>query len=52
MVPSMRHAISNAALDEGDIAIIGQKGKGKTFAAKGFVERLISRGRLMSLGFE
>jgi len=41
----MRHPISNAALDEGDIAIIGQKGKGKSFAGRGLAERLIARGR-------
>ena len=41
----MRYPISNATLDAGDIAIIGRKGTGKTYAAKGLVERLIRRGR-------
>lgn len=41
----MRHAISNAALDAGDICILGRKGSGKTYAAKGLVERLLKRGR-------
>ena len=41
----MRYPISNATLDAGDIAIIGRKGTGKTYAAKGLVERLINRGR-------
>ena len=41
----MRYPITNAALDAGDIAIIGRKGSGKTYAAKGLVERLIKRGR-------
>ena len=41
----MRYPISNATLDAGDIAILGRKGTGKTYAAKGLVERLIRRGR-------
>ena len=40
-----RHAIPNDTLDAGDIAILGRKGSGKTFAAKGLVERLVRRGR-------
>jgi len=34
------HPIPDAALDA-DIAILGKKGRGKTFAAKGIVERLL-----------
>jgi hypothetical protein len=34
------HPIPDAAL-EGDIAILGRKGKGKTYTAKGIVERLL-----------
>ena len=41
----MRYPISNATLDAGDIAILGRKGSGKTYTAKGLVERLIKRGR-------
>ena len=42
----MRYPISNASLDnDGDIAILGRKGSGKTYTAKGLVERLIKRGR-------
>jgi DNA-binding XRE family transcriptional regulator len=41
----MRYPISNSTLDAGDICIIGRKGTGKTYAAKGLVERLIRRGR-------
>ena len=44
-VPTMRYPISNATLDAGDIAILGRKGSGKTYTAKGLVERLIRRGR-------
>ena len=43
---AMRYPISNASLDnDGDIAILGRKGSGKTYTAKGLVERLIKRGR-------
>src|SRR5271167_3959301 len=38
------HPIPDAALDA-DIAILGKKGRGKTFTAKGLVERLLSMGR-------
>jgi hypothetical protein len=38
------HAIPDAALER-DIAILGKKGKGKTYAAKGLVERLLDLGR-------
>jgi uncharacterized protein len=38
------HPLPDAALDA-DIAILGKKGRGKTFAAKGIVERLLSMGR-------
>ena len=39
---AMRYPISNASLDnDGDIAILGRKGSGKTYTAKGLVERLI-----------
>ena len=41
----MRYPISNATLDAGDVAILGRKGSGKTYTAKGLVERLIKRGR-------
>lgn len=41
----MPHPIPNEILDAGDIAIIGRKGTGKTYAAKGLAERLIRRGR-------
>jgi uncharacterized protein len=34
------HPIPDAALDA-DIAILGKKGRGKTFTAKGLVERLL-----------
>lgn len=40
----MDHPIPEAALDE-DIAILGKKGGGKTFTAKGIVERLLDLGR-------
>lgn len=40
----MTHPIPDAALDE-DIAILGRKGGGKTFTAKGIVERLLDLGR-------
>src|SRR5271170_1842867 len=35
-----RHPVPDAALDA-DIAILGKKGRGKTFTAKGIVERLL-----------
>ena len=38
------HPIPDAALDA-DIAILGKKGRGKTFCAKGLVERLLDLGR-------
>lgn len=38
------HPIPDAALD-GDIAILGRKGGGKTYTAKGIVERLLDLGR-------
>src|SRR6202140_4899710 len=38
------HPIPDAALDA-DIAILGKKGRGKTFTAKGLVERLLAMGR-------
>ncbi len=38
------HPIPDAALDA-DIAILGKKGRGKTFTAKGLVERLLDMGR-------
>jgi ribosome-binding protein aMBF1 (putative translation factor) len=38
------HPIPDAALDA-DIAILGKKGRGKTFAAKGIVERLLQMQR-------
>ena len=38
------HPIPDAALDA-DIAILGKKGRGKTFTAKGIVERLLELGR-------
>ena len=37
---SAQHPIPDAALDA-DIAILGKKGRGKTFTAKGIVERLL-----------
>src|SRR5581483_1548417 len=39
-----RHVIPDAALDA-DIAILGKKGKGKTYAARGIVERLLDMKR-------
>jgi ribosome-binding protein aMBF1 (putative translation factor) len=39
-----RHPVPDAALDA-DIAILGKKGRGKTFTAKGIVERLLDMGR-------
>jgi len=39
-----RHPLPDAALD-GDIAILGKKGRGKTYAAKGIVERLLRMNR-------
>jgi uncharacterized protein len=41
---SQPHPIPDAALDA-DIAILGKKGRGKTFTAKGLVERLLDMGR-------
>jgi ribosome-binding protein aMBF1 (putative translation factor) len=41
---SRPHPIPDAALDA-DIAILGKKGRGKTFTAKGLVERLLDMGR-------
>jgi hypothetical protein len=41
---SHSHPIPDAALDA-DIAILGKKGRGKTFTAKGLVERLLDMGR-------
>jgi len=38
------HPIPDAALDA-DIAILGKKGRGKTYTAKGLVERLLDDGR-------
>jgi DNA-binding transcriptional regulator YiaG len=38
------HHVPDAALDA-DIAILGKKGRGKTFTAKGLVERLLTMGR-------
>jgi hypothetical protein len=38
------HPLPDAALDA-DIAILGKKGRGKTFTAKGIVERLLGLGR-------
>jgi uncharacterized protein len=38
------HPIPDAALD-GDIAILGRKGGGKTYTSKGIVERLLDLGR-------
>lgn len=38
------HPISDEALDE-DIAILGRKGGGKSYTAKGIVERLLDMGR-------
>src|SRR5215469_16522180 len=38
------HPIPDAALDA-DIAILGKKGRGKTFTAKGIVERLLEMQR-------
>src|SRR6516162_458793 len=38
------HPVPDAALDA-DIAILGKKGRGKTFAAKGIVERLLQMQR-------
>jgi DNA helicase HerA-like ATPase len=38
------HPLPDAAL-EADIAILGKKGRGKTFTAKGIVERLLGMGR-------
>jgi uncharacterized protein len=41
---SEAHPLPDAALDA-DIAILGKKGHGKTFTAKGIVERLLHLGR-------
>jgi uncharacterized protein len=38
------HAVPDATLDA-DIAVIGKKGRGKTYVAKGLVERLLDLGR-------
>lgn len=38
------HPVPDAALD-GDIAILGRKGKGKSYLARGLVERLLDMGR-------
>lgn len=38
------HPLRDAALDA-DIAILGKKGRGKTFAAKSIVERLLHLAR-------
>lgn len=40
----MAHPIPDSALDA-DIAILGKKGRGKTYAAKGIVERLLQMNR-------
>lgn len=40
----MNHPIPDEALDA-DIAILAKKGKGKTYTAKGIVERLLTKGR-------
>src|SRR5260370_12074678 len=40
----MSHPVPDAALGA-DIAILGKKGRGKTFTAKGLVERLLTMGR-------
>lgn len=42
---AVRYPITNSTLDAGDVAILGRKGSGKTYTAKGLVERLIKRGR-------
>ena len=39
-----RHPIPDAAL-ESDIAILGKKGRGKSYTARGIAERLLARGR-------
>jgi len=39
-----QHPIPDSAL-EADIAILGKKGRGKTYTAKGLVERLLTAGR-------
>jgi hypothetical protein len=44
MPNSQSHPVPDAALDA-DIAILGKKGRGKTFTAKGLVERLLQMGR-------
>jgi hypothetical protein len=41
---SPAHPISDAAL-ESDIAILGKKGRGKSYTARGIVERLLDKGR-------
>lgn len=44
-IPKLKaHPIPDAALDA-DIAILGKKGRGKTFTAKGLVERLLQMNR-------
>jgi Cdc6-like AAA superfamily ATPase len=40
---SNTHPVPDAAFDA-DIAILGKKGRGKTFTAKGIVERLLQMG--------
>ena len=42
--PVKRHPLTRQALEEGDTVIVGRKGKGKTYAAKGIVERLVGWG--------
>jgi uncharacterized protein len=44
MIKPKPHPIPDAALDA-DIAILGKKGRGKTFTAKGLVERLLQMQR-------
>jgi Mn-dependent DtxR family transcriptional regulator len=41
---SLKNAIPDSILDA-DIAILGKKGKGKSYCARGLVERLLDRGR-------
>lgn len=45
MTTKPSHPISDATLEAGDVAIVGRKGRGKSYAAKGLVERLITTGR-------
>lgn len=44
MTSITEHPVPASALEQ-DIAILGQKGSGKSFAAKGLVERLLDMGR-------